>query len=68
VYTDGIGVVYGRNTAERVISETTCGRTMSYHYDPNGNQRGEIEPYAIQPAFGLLDARVAWTGYRAAAK
>ena len=30
-------------------------------YSYTSNQRAEVEPYAIQPAFGLLDARIAWT-------
>lgn len=32
--------------------------SVSYTY--TGRQRGELEPYAIQPAFGLLGARLTW--------
>ena len=31
---------------------------LSYRY--TDQQRGELEPYAIQPAFDLFDARLAW--------
>lgn len=31
----------------------------SYNY--TANQRGDLPSYALQPAFGLLDARIAWT-------
>ena len=30
------------------------------NYTYTGTQRGELEPYAIQPAFGLLGARLTW--------
>ena len=29
-------------------------------YSYTGSQRGELEPYAIQPSFGLFDARMTW--------
>ena len=32
---------------------------LSYRY--TDDQRGELEPYAIQPSFDLFDARLAWT-------
>ena len=31
---------------------------VSYRY--TDDQRGELEPYAIQPAFDLLDASITW--------
>jgi iron complex outermembrane receptor protein len=39
-------------------SRGTLESAAGYSY--TSNQRGEIEPYAIQPAFGLFDARLAW--------
>ena len=33
---------------------------VSWRY--TDDQRGELEPWAIQPAFDLFDARVSWTG------
>ncbi len=32
---------------------------LSYRY--TDDQRGELEPWAIQPEFDLFDARVSWT-------
>lgn len=34
---------------------------LSGGYAYTGSQRGELEPYAIQPHFGLANARLAWT-------
>ncbi len=31
-------------------------------YTYTSSQRGELEPYAIQPSYSLIDARVAWIG------
>lgn len=33
---------------------------FNVNYRFTDDQRGELEPYAIQPAFDLLDARIAW--------
>ena len=33
---------------------------FNVNYNFTGDQRGELEPYAIQPEFGLLSARAAW--------
>lgn len=35
------------------------GVQLSWRY--TDDQRGELEPWAIQPAFDLFDARIAWT-------
>jgi iron complex outermembrane receptor protein len=35
------------------------GANLSWRY--TDDQRGELEPWAIQPAFDLFDARVSWT-------
>lgn len=35
------------------------GLNLSWRY--TGDQRGELEPWAIQPAFDLFDARISWT-------
>jgi iron complex outermembrane receptor protein len=32
----------------------------SANYSYTADQRGELEPYAIQPAYGLFDARLTW--------
>jgi iron complex outermembrane receptor protein len=32
----------------------------SANYSYTAGQRGELEPYAIQPAYGLFDARLTW--------
>ena len=32
---------------------------LSYRY--TDDQRGELEPYSIQPSFDLFDARLAWS-------
>jgi iron complex outermembrane receptor protein len=32
----------------------------SADYSYTGNQRGELEPYAIQPAYSLVNARLSW--------
>lgn len=32
----------------------------SANYDYTSEQRGELEPYALQPAVGLFDGRVSW--------
>ncbi len=32
----------------------------SANYSYTGDQRGELEPYAIQPAYSLIDARLGW--------
>ncbi len=32
----------------------------SANYGYTGDQRGELEPYAIQPAYSLIDARLGW--------
>lgn len=33
---------------------------LSVNYRYTDDQRGELEPYAIQPSFDLVDARLAW--------
>jgi iron complex outermembrane receptor protein len=33
----------------------------SANYSYTADQRGELEPYAIQPAYSLIDARLGWT-------
>ena len=38
---------------------SALGVNLSWRY--TGDQRAELEPWAIQPAFDLLDARVSWT-------
>jgi len=40
-------------------SGATLSASLSYRY--TDDQRGELEPWAIQPEFNLLDARVSWT-------
>ena len=35
------------------------GLNLSWRY--TDDQRGELEPWSIQPAFDLLDARISWT-------
>jgi iron complex outermembrane receptor protein len=32
----------------------------SANYSYTADQRGELEPYAIQPAYSLIDARLGW--------
>ena len=34
---------------------------VNFNYSYTDDQRGELEPYAIQPEFDLIDLRVAWT-------
>ena len=36
---------------------------LSYRF--TDDQRGELEPWAVQPSFNLLDARIAWTNANA---
>lgn len=37
------------------------GLQSSANYSYTGSQRGELEPYAIQAAFGLLGTRLMWS-------
>ena len=45
--------------AHPLANGAVLGANLSWRY--TGDQRGELEPWAIQPAFDLLDARVSWT-------
>jgi len=36
----------------------------SANYSYTADQRGELEPYAIQPAYGLFDGRLSWVSAR----
>ena len=47
--------------AKYTVSLGTRGAVeASSNYAYTGSQRGELEPYAIQPSFGLVGARLGW--------
>jgi iron complex outermembrane receptor protein len=51
----------GSIEARYAFSLSSRGRLeASANYTYTGDQRGELEPYAIQPAFGLIGARLGW--------
>jgi len=48
-------------SAEYDISlDSGAAVTAALNYRYTDDQRGELEPYAIQPAFDLIDARLTW--------
>lgn len=44
---------------QRLANGSELGINFSWRY--TGDQRGELEPWAVQPEFELFDARLSWT-------
>lgn len=52
---------YAINANQKMLLKGGSEIVLSLNYSFTSDQRGELEPYAIQPEFNLLNARVAWT-------
>ena len=53
------GIAIGDIGIIRVSLSAEINANLNYRF--TDEQRGELEPWAVQPKFNLLDARVTWT-------